>query len=105
MKTEAVANQKGGVGKSMISCHRCFDLMDQQKTTLFVDNDPQGNSGRCILKNPLASEAPFTTLDLYSEMNFDDFKPESLVTVVTADRKLSAVARYETDAPFIFKEN
>lgn len=107
MITESVANQKGGVGKSVISIHRCFTLSEQNKRTLFIDNDPQGNSGKCVLKNSAATKAPFETINLYSEMDFDfdNYKPSSMVTVLTADRTLANVARYDSQAPFVFKEN
>jgi len=105
MRTASAANQKGGVGKSAISCHHAFSLAEQGFTVLFIDNDPQGNSSNSLLKSPLASKAPFATLELYSDFNFTGFVPDSKITVVCADRTLAKVARYETDAPFIFKEN
>jgi len=105
MKTASAANQKGGVGKSAISCHHAFSLAEQGFKVLFIDNDPQGNSSSSLLKSELSKEAPFVTLDLYSENDFSNFIPTSQITVVKADRTLARVARFETDAPFIFKEN
>lgn len=105
MKTISAANQKGGVGKSAVSCHEAFSLAEKNFSVLFIDNDPQGNSSKALLKSLLAAKAPFVTIDLYAELDLSDFKPTAQITVVTADRTLSKVARYETDAPFIFREN
>lgn len=105
MKTLSAANQKGGVGKSALSCHQTFSLAEKGFNILFIDNDPQGNSSKSLLKSPLAANAPFVTLDLYAELDLSDFNPTAKITVVTADRTLAKVARYETDAPFIFREN
>ncbi len=105
MKTSSAANQKGGVGKSCLSCHQTFSLAEKGFNILFIDNDPQGNSSRTLLKSLLATKAPFVTLDLYADLDLSTYSPTAQITVVTADRTLAKVARYETDAPFIFKEN
>jgi len=105
MITAAVANQKGGVGKTAISCHHVFSLAEKNKRILFIDNDPQGNSTYSMKKSKLTTVAPFETIDLYSNKPLPELIPTSPITLITADRQLSKVARYETDAPFIFKEN
>ena len=44
-----VFNQKGGVGKSTITCNLAAIAAQQGWRTLVVDLDPQGNSTRYLL--------------------------------------------------------
>ena len=44
-----VFNQKGGVGKSTITCNLAAIAAQQGLRTLVVDLDPQGNSTRYLL--------------------------------------------------------
>ncbi len=57
MKSIAFHIQKGGVGKTTISGNIAFNLARNNKKTLLVDCDPQGNSSSWFLgKTPINSE-------------------------------------------------
>ncbi len=61
-----VFNQKGGVGKSTITCNLAAIAAERGERTLLVDLDPQGNSSRYLLgaapNEPGAAEFFETTL-------------------------------------------
>ncbi len=50
-----VFNQKGGVGKSSITCNLAAISASQSFKTLVVDLDPQGNSSHYLLGQPVQS--------------------------------------------------
>lgn len=88
----AVANQKGGVGKTTTNVNLCASLAEKGKRVLTVDSDPQGNttSGLGIDKNSTEN----TLYDLLiGECNIKDAKIKidgfDCLEVVPSNRDLS----------------
>ncbi len=61
-----IFNQKGGVGKSSITCNLAAISAARGKRTLVIDLDPQGNSTHYLLGKP-ASECTDTVADLLEQ--------------------------------------
>ena len=89
MKTLAVANQKGGVGKTNTSVHTAFDFMERKLRILFLDLDPQGNASFSLeqYKSMLVASDLFFKDDLDIEPN------ESGITLISGDVKLIDVEK------------
>jgi chromosome partitioning protein len=65
-----VFNQKGGVGKSTITCNLAAISAHQGMRTLVIDLDPQGNSTHYLLGNA-ADELDITLADYFDQtLNF-----------------------------------
>ena len=65
-----VFNQKGGVGKSTITCNLAAISAQQGKRTLVVDLDPQGNSTQYLL-GATGDEVQSTLADFFDQtLNF-----------------------------------
>lgn len=65
-----VFNQKGGVGKSTITCNLAAISAHQGKRTLVIDLDPQGNSTQYLLGQS-GSELDTTLADFFDQtLNF-----------------------------------
>jgi len=62
-----VFNQKGGVGKSTITCNLAAIGAEQGRNTLVVDLDPQANSTRYLTGTAL-NGVEHTLADLYGQM-------------------------------------
>lgn len=70
-----VFNQKGGVGKSTITCNLAAISATQGRRTLVVDLDPQGNSTRYLMGvNPADLEN--TLADFFQEILSFTFDPK-----------------------------
>ena len=68
-----VFNQKGGVGKSTITCNLAAISASQGLRTLVIDLDPQGNSTSYLLGGPAAEGQP-TVADFFDNTLSYSFK-------------------------------
>ena len=80
-KIIAIANQKGGVGKTTTAVNLCASLGAAEQRTLLVDMDPQGNAT--------------------SGMGFDKNALERTIYDVLFDPSLMESALLETVMPFL----
>lgn len=70
-----VFNQKGGVGKSTITCNLAAISADEGAQTLVIDLDPQGNSSHYLLGDR-DEQLDTTLVDFFSQMLNMGFKPK-----------------------------
>jgi len=76
MRVIVVANQKGGVGKSTLSCNLAVAAAMDGKKVLIIDSDPQGSSVQWRAQRELenVSVAAITSKTIVKEItNFDNF--------------------------------
>lgn len=93
MKICLVANQKGGVGKSITSYNWAHDIAERGKRVLFIDADPQGNSTGSM-RNYLGT---VTASEFFGENPLSFPATESNIVVARADEGLKAVERLPDD--------
>lgn len=82
MRVVAVANQKGGCGKTTTSINLAACLSHLNKKVLLIDLDPQGHS-TCGL-GVLADRVPVTVYDLLKNESPETFEPGSLEVVLSS---------------------
>lgn len=68
MTTIAIANQKGGVGKTTIAFNLAKGLAQRGFRVLAIDNDPQGNLTGALLEDPTNLQADI--FSIYQDENF-----------------------------------
>lgn len=99
MKIITVANQKGGVGKTSISCHLAFYLRDKGFKVLFIDLDNQANASSTLKNYASAVKA----VDL-----FQNEAPELVaadgITLAAADSSLVGLERADHAVVGTFKK-
>jgi len=72
-----VFNQKGGVGKSSITCNLAAVFASQGRRTLVVDLDPQGNSTHYVM-GKAASEIKDSVADFFEQsLSFNLFNKDA----------------------------
>ncbi len=95
MKTFAIANQKGGVGKSTFAVHAAFYFAKQGASVLFVDTDGQGNSTKTLSDRALPG---FDSIELFNDEQSRQIASEpGKITLLRGTSALHEVERLGTE--------
>ena len=101
MKIISIANQKGGVGKTIISIHLAIALHEKGKRVLFLDLDPQSNSTQTLHKigcTVLQNSSRFFEEHL-------DVEPKGDFALIASDSAMADIERAENKVMLYFKNN
>lgn len=98
----AVANQKGGIGKTTTVLNMAKYLAKKKKKVLAIDNDPQGNLTMAYLKNPLELKA--NVLSIYQEESVAPEEIEKNLFFIGANKALIKVAEGDFEIVWRLKE-
>ena len=102
MITIAVANQKGGVGKTTLAFNLAKFLSSQGKTVLAVDNDPQANLTSSFLENQMEYKA--NILNAYEEKPVVPQKVSENLYLIGSDITLATVAERDFEVIYRLRE-
>lgn len=100
MKTAAITNQKGGVGKTAITTHLSFHLRDLGHRVLVIDLDNQGNASSTLAG--VASGIPASKLFTGEKIAVE---PRDGITLIEADMALADLERADPNVINAFREN
>jgi len=90
----AVANQKGGVGKTFLVFHLAMALAEKEQRCLLVDLDPQGNLSLAF-QLPSGFESSCEVAEVFSRQEIIPREISSNLLLVPSDIRL---ARYEASS-------
>jgi len=98
MRTLAVANQKGGVGKSTLTVHLAYAAMEAGLRVLLVDMDKQGSLSLSFPPSAVSSTALLAS-SLY-DAEPGGMQPEKItdaLAIIRADNRLLAIDKAENE--------
>lgn len=92
----AIANQKGGVGKTTSAINLSAALAFMGKNTLLVDTDPQAHSSFSVVRKPHEHEKSIYDVLINNEKNIEDVIMDSTIPGLKVVISKIAMAKLET---------